>query len=95
MMRWVFFLTPLFILFASSVFAQQLRPLAVDDVEYLLQASVTPTRLTNLVNESGLKFELTDILKEKFRKKLALMLRYWARWKKRPHNVRTEASAKF
>ena len=68
MMRWVFFLTPLFILFASSVFAQQLRPLAVDDVEYLLQASVTPTRLTNLVNESGLKFELTDILKEKFRK---------------------------
>jgi len=66
--RNLFLITAVFVLVTTSAFAQQLRPLAVDDVEYLLQGSVTVKRLTDIVNESGVKFRLSNALKERFRK---------------------------
>jgi iron(III) transport system substrate-binding protein len=66
--RNLFLITALFVLVATSVTAQQLRPLAANDVEYLLQGSVTVKRLTDIVNESGVRFQLSNALKERFRK---------------------------
>src|SRR5215470_3572454 len=63
-----FLITAVLVLLTTSVFGQQIRPLAANDVEYLLQGSVTVKRLTEIVNESGVKFQLSNFLKERFRK---------------------------
>lgn len=58
----------LFVLLATSVFAQQLKPLSADDVERLLAGSVVTKRVAEIVNERGVSFQLTSLLRERLRK---------------------------
>ena len=44
------------------------RPLTVEEIEYLLQQGVTPRRVVNLVEEQGVKFELTAAIKERLKR---------------------------
>ena len=55
-----FFVTAIFVLLATSVFAQQLRPFSADDIEYLLRQSVDAERVTALVDERGVNFSPTN-----------------------------------
>jgi hypothetical protein len=44
------------------------RPLAVEEIEYLLQQGVTSRRVASLVEEQGVKFELTEAIKERLKR---------------------------
>ena len=44
------------------------RPLTVDEIAYLLQQGVTPRRVESLVEEQGVKFELTEAIKERLKR---------------------------
>ena len=68
MMHRGFFVTALILLHATSVFAQLLRPLSADDVEYLLSRSVAVKRVTDIVNERGVNFQPTRNLRERLKK---------------------------
>jgi iron(III) transport system substrate-binding protein len=63
-----FFVTVFFVFLATSVFAQQLRPLSADDVEYLLSRSVTAKRVTEMVRERGVNFRPNSNLRERLKK---------------------------
>ena len=62
------FVTGFFLLVATSVFAQQLKPFSADDIEYLLWQSVIPERVAKLLDERGVSFSLTNSLRERLRK---------------------------
>ena len=52
-----------------AVQAQRSRkPLSVEDIEYLLREGVTPRRVASLVEEQGVKFEVTEAVRERLRK---------------------------
>ena len=44
------------------------RPLTVDEIVYLLQQGVTSRRVASLVEEQGVKFELTEAIKERLKR---------------------------
>jgi tetratricopeptide (TPR) repeat protein len=44
------------------------RPLSVEDIEYLLREGVTPRRVVTLVEEYGVKFEVTREVREQLRR---------------------------
>lgn len=44
------------------------KPLTVEEIEYLLQQGVTPHRVASLVEEQGVKFELTEAIKERLKR---------------------------
>jgi len=44
------------------------KPLTVGEIEYLLQQGVTPRRVASLVEEQGVKFELTEAIKERLKR---------------------------
>ena len=49
-----------------AVQAQPVRkPLSVEEIEYLLQQGVTVRRVASLVEEQGVKFEVTEAVKER------------------------------
>ena len=44
------------------------KPLTVEEIEYLLQQGVTSRRVASLVEEQGVKFELTETIKERLKR---------------------------
>ena len=44
------------------------RPLTVEEIAYLLQQGVTSRRVASLVEEQGVKFELTEAIKERLKR---------------------------
>src|SRR5215510_14682245 len=44
------------------------KPLTVEEIEYLLQQGVTPRRVASLVEEQGVKVELTEAIKERLKR---------------------------
>jgi len=44
------------------------KPMSVEDIEYLLQQRVTPRRVATLVEEQGVKFEITPTIRERLAK---------------------------
>lgn len=56
------------IVFHSGAYGQERGPLSEANIEKLLRAGVTPRRMVTLIEEHGVKFEVTEEVRERLKK---------------------------
>lgn len=67
--RLLFFVLSFLLLLLSLAGGQERRgPLSLEEIEYLMLEGVTPKRVVTLVGEYGVKFEVTEEVRERLRR---------------------------